>query len=181
MNSMGTYLWDLLLSAQHPAVTTWLQRPKGRCYSPPLIWIKWFQSRQTSFFSWSGLGSREYITHPEAAWGCLQGWFSLRNYGALGLFTPEGLGPSRWGNVSGVTLYFSFPEAEMWQHPGSQCLGQDPGAAFWGTGLVGSDGRCHTVPPVGAGLERRTCSYEETPQTPVSTGSPESGKAQGRN
>lgn len=80
-----------------------------------------------------------------------------------------------------VTLYFCFSEAEMWQNQGSQRLGQDPGAAFWGAGLVASDGRSHTLLPVGTGLERRTSSHEETYQTLVSAGGPESRKAQGKN
>ena len=81
----------------------------------------------------------------------------------------------------GVMLYFCFPETEMWQHQGSQCVDQNPGAAFWGAGLVVSDGRSHTLLPVGTGLERRTSSYAETHQTLISTGGPESRNAQGKN
>ena len=81
----------------------------------------------------------------------------------------------------GVMLYFCFPETEMWQHQGGQCVDQNPGAAFWGAGLVESDGRSHTLLPVGTGLERRTGSYAETHQTLISMGGPESRKAQGKN
>lgn len=68
----------------------------------------------------------------------------------------------------------------MWQHQGSQSLGQDPGAAFWGAGLVEPGGRNHALFPMGTRLERRTSSNEETHQTLVSTGGPELRKAQGR-
>lgn len=68
----------------------------------------------------------------------------------------------------------------MWQHQGSQRLGQDSGAAFWGAGLVGPDSRNHTLLQVGTGLERRTSSHEETHQTLVSPGNSEFRKAQGK-
>ena len=80
-----------------------------------------------------------------------------------------------------VMLYFCFPETEMWQHQGGQCVDQNPGAAFWGVGLMASDGRSHTLLPVGIGLERMTGSYAEAHQTLISTGGPESRKAQGKN
>lgn len=73
-----------------------------------------------------------------------------------------------------------FPEAEMWQHQGSQSLGQDPGADFWGAGLMEPGGRSHALFPVGTGLERRTHAHEEAPPTPVSTGGPEYRKRQGK-
>lgn len=68
----------------------------------------------------------------------------------------------------------------MWRHQGSQRLGQDPGAAVWGAGPVGPEGRRRTLLPVGTGLERRTQSHEETHQTLVSAGGPECRQAQGK-
>lgn len=45
---------------------------------------------------------------------------------------------------------------------------------------MGPNSRSHTLLQVGTGLERRTSSHEETHQTLVSAGDPESRKAQGK-
>lgn len=68
----------------------------------------------------------------------------------------------------------------MWQRQSSQSLDPDPGAAFWGAGLVAPSSRNHTLFPVGTGLERRTRSHEEAPQMLIYTGSPECRKPQGK-
>ena len=173
-------LWDLLLSAQHPAVTR-LCRPKGRGFF--LLEAEFNGLKAEKLISSPGLVlAPESTLHTLKVLGAAyRGDFPQAIMGGLVCSPQEVWGQAGEEMCLEVTLYFCFPEAEMWQNQGSQRLGQDPGAAFWGAGLVASDGRSHALLPVGTGLERRTSSHEETYQTLVSAGGPESRKAQGKN